>query len=1010
MSGAVIAAAALTAAGMTLVAANSASAEPTSNNDLEVTQGPTEEHAYLDDFEDGYYIVQFDDEPAATYSGEVSGLNATAVKDGEKFDPDSPEVKSYRAYLAKEREEILEDVDDSKVSMVYDSVFNGVSMYLTAEEAKKLNKNPKVKGIFEDRMLEIDTLSTPEFVGLEGGSWDSEFGGAENAGEGTIVGIIDTGIDHTNPSLAPLPEPRPDQDIIDAKWDGVCDEGEEENPAHNVTCNNKLIGAQWFDSRGEAEHGFASPLEELNHGTHVATTAAGNHDVEVVLDGNSYGTVSGMAPAARVAAYKVCWGASGLCAEANSVAAIEAALNDGVDVLNFSISGSRDSVITPVSVAYFNAASAGIFVSVSAGNSGGSGPSTVAHNYPWVTTVAASTHDKTFQADYSLGDGQVFPSGSFLGEELELPVVLAEDVAFDDANPAAARTCTLGTIDPDKVDGEAVLCERGNPFVDTDAEMINAGAGAVIVANTASHPSGQYVVIRNQTPTVHVDYDTGVATEAYVNYAGDDATVTLGKTERIDQTAPSMAAFSSYGPANAGGGNLLKPDITAPGVEIMAGYPEHTTGTQYGLMQGTSMSSPHIAGLGALIASANPDWSPAMIKSAMMTTAYTEDNSGNPIKTASGADATPMNYGAGHVDGSRMFNPGLVYDADGIDWAQYGCGLGQFQQIPNLEGWCDAFGGIEPSQLNYPSISVGSLTGEYTVTRTVTNVDKHRRAGVYFPHVQAPDGFDVSVSTRTLVVRPGQTASFDVTIKRTTADFNEYAYGSLTWIDGRGHQVHSPIVVQPVELDVDGEVSAEGTSGDLTLEGKSGFTGNLAASSAGLFASVKDVQTLSNADGSSFPTDNPVERDQTFAVEVSVPADVDFVRFGSFDDDHTSNADVDLFAFHDFGDGNGLTLVGSSAASGSDEVIDLPGGYTFTVFVDLWSGDDQDVTLHTWQVGTADQGNVDVSPSSQSVKATGDFSVNVAWDELTAGERYLGVVNYGKDGGLIAQTVFGVTA
>ncbi|QSB05107.1 S8 family serine peptidase [Natronoglycomyces albus] len=791
-------AAAITAAGITMVAASGASAEPTSPLGLE-SETFTEESAYLDEFDGGYYIVEFEAEPTVTYEGDLSGFAATAVEEGERYDPDSAAAKAYRDYLAHEREEILSDFDDAAVNMVYDSVFNGVAMHLSADEAENLNDHPKVKGIFEDRNLELDTVSTGEFVGVDGagGSWEREFGGADNAGEGVIVGIIDTGFDPSNPSLAPLPEPRPDQDIIDAKWRGTCDEGDEEDPALNVTCNNKVIGAQWFDSHGLAAFGYASPLEEVNHGTHVATTAVGNHDVEAISEGRSYGNASGMAPAARLSVYKVCWSLFGTCAEANSVAAIEAAVNDGVDVLNFSISGSTSSIVTPVAQAYLRAAAAGVFVSASAGNSGMAGPSTVAHNYPWVTTVAASTHSQKLRSDFVLGDGQVFESAAFQSAELEFPLVSAVDVARDDADPAAARTCATGTIDPAKVDGEAILCERDDARLGSSlAEVRNAGAGAFIFANTEEHPANQLYLVRNEFPIINIGLEAGEAARVYAASVGEDAAVTIGATERRDQVAPEMAWFSSYGPAVAGGGDLLKPDITAPGVEVMAGFPENLTGTQYGPMSGTSMSAPHIAGLAALIASANPDWSPAMIKSAMMTTAYTDDSAGEAIVTAHGDEATPLHYGAGHVDGSRMFNPGLVYDADFIDWTSYGCGLGQFESVPELALMCEFVDPIEPSQLNYPSVSVGSLEGSYTVTRTVTNVDDF--TGVYFAHVEAPAGIDVRVSKRTLVVRPGQTASFDVTFTHAGAPSGEYSFGAITWIDSRGHQVRSPLVVQPV--------------------------------------------------------------------------------------------------------------------------------------------------------------------------------------------------------------------
>jgi hypothetical protein len=950
------------------------------------------------EYVDGRYIVELAADPVATYDGSTAGLSATATDDADGIDFDSDEVAAYRDFLDAERTDVLDDLGVDAAAE-YDVVFAGFAADLTAAQAEKMAAHDKVAAVYEDELLHIDTATTPDFLGLSGtgGGWNSNFGSPEKAGEGVIVGIVDTGVWPENPSLGALPEPRPDQAVIDAKWSGECDEGED-LPEFNVTCNNKLIGARYFDTWGYAEVGFASPREEMNHGTHVMTTAAGNYMVDAQVSGESIGAVSGMAPAARVAAYKVCWAATGGCPTADSVAAIEAAVVDGVDVINFSISGSQTSLVSPVALAYFNAAAAGVFVSVSAGNSGPG--STVAHNYPWVTTVAASTHDMTYRSELTAG-GATYTAAGLVGAA-EYDLALAADVAYDDAAPAAAVTCSPGTLDPAKAAGYAIVCQRGNLFTDTANEVARAGGVAVIVRDQSERGPAN-VVTTQKVPVFHVDYQDGLALVDYVS-STEGPTASVTTSVREPQTAPSMAAFSSAGPALAAGGALLKPDITAPGVEIVAGQPTFVNGDDHGSLQGTSMSSPHVAGLGALLKSANPDWSPMAVKSAMMTTAYQTDNAGNPIQRG-GADATPFDFGAGHVDGGSMFNPGLVYESDGIDWLQYLCGIGQAQLVPELAGFCDAYGPIDPWQLNYPSIAVANLTGKQTVTRTVTNVDN--KMGVYFPVVEAPPGTKVTVNKRVMTVKPGKTDSYTITVERTSAAFDEWTWGSITWKDVRGHEVRSPIVVQPREIAVPAEVTLSGTSGSATLNGTAGFTGTLSTGASGLVASETETATLTDPDGSTFPSENPVERPQTVSYEFTTPASASLVRFATFDADHPVGTDLDLFVYLKNADGS-LTLVGASAAGTSDEVVNLPGGYTFVVFVDLWGGPSSvDAVLHSWIVDGA-AGNFSVSPATRQVTTGGSFTTDLSWSGLASGQRYLGTVGFRNNGSDAAVTVVNV--
>ena len=954
------------------------------------------------EYTDGYYMVQLAEAPLATYEGGESGLDATAPDSGETIDFDSAAVEEYREHLDDERGGVLDEYGIEALAE-YDTVFSGFAAELTAEEAEELAASDRVLSVVPDEIYQLHTATTPDFLGLDGrwGSWKAQFGDPESAGEGVIIGVLDTGVWPENPSLQPLPEPRPDQEIIDAKWNGECEEGEDEDPAGNITCNNKLIGARWFDARGVSVDGYASPRDQDGHGTHTATTAAGNHDTEIVMDGEEFGTVSGMAPAARVAAYKVCW--SG-CAGADLVAGIEAAVADGVDVINFSI-GSLGTAefVDAVSIAFFNAAASGVFVAASAGNDGPG--STVDHQEPWVTTVAASTHDATYRSDFTFGDTTV-PVGAVNGAA-EFPIALAADLALESADPAEAEGCAPGTLDPAKTAGFAVLCKRGNLFTDMANEVAAAGGTALVVRDVQDLGPGS-VVTSQAVPTIHLGYDEGLALVDWIA-ATEDPTVSVTSSERQGQNAPEMAAFSSAGPALAAGQNMLKPDITAPGVEVLAGLtPEHNRGNHYGTAQGTSMASPHIAGMAALLLAANPDWSPTAVKSAMMTTAYQTDGDRDPIQRG-GEDATPFDYGAGHVDGAEMFDPGLVYESTPQEWIQYICGTAEAAKIGSN---CDTHGSIEPSQLNYPSITVAELTGVETVTRTVTNVSD--RPGLYSARIDAPEGTKVKVDKKLLLVKPGDSVTYTLTIERTDGAYDEWAWGDITWneINGRPwdrSEVRSPIVVKPAEVGVADEVAFTGAEGESTLSGTSGFDGTLGASVSGLVASEVSTAALTDPDSSSFPAEAPVESSHTASFEFTTPEDAVLVRFATFDADHPAGTDLDMFVYVKGAD-DSLTLVDYSASGGTNETVTLPGGHTFVVFVDLWGGPDSlDARLHSWTVPSSDEGNLTVSPAEQAVGLGEDFELGLSWTGLEADARYLGTVDFSAEGAQIDSTILNIT-
>jgi hypothetical protein len=721
------------------------------------------------------YIVQLQDQPAATYVGGVEGLAPTQPAEGVAFDYRSPQVQEYVRYLGNRKSEVLATINNPQLIADYDVVLNGFAVMLTDDEVLALKANPAVADIQADAARHIDTVSTSKFLGLSasGGLW-SQFGqGSLVKGENLVVGIVDGGIWPENPSFADRVDangkPTFDQTATlaygsaPATFTGSCQPGEGFDPVKH--CNNKLIGAKYFNagylSAGNTTNWseFVSPRDSNigsngfstghgGHGDHTASTAAGNSGVTVTVGGVVMGEASGMAPRARVAAYKVCWtydnpaatdltNASNSCYNSDSVKAIDEAVKDGVNVINFSISGSQTSVNDPVEQAFYRASLANVFVAASAGNSGPA--NAVAHISPWLTTVAASTHDRKFQADVVLGNGVTYFGASYSNVPLpQTALIRAEDaglggaaanLCFSDAAAAAANPgAPQVKLDPAKVMGKIVICTRGNNArVDKSLAVKEAGGiGMILVDNGSGLVSEVHSV-----PTIHVSAADGAAIKAYAVAQAAAATSALSAFYASTKPAPIMAGFSSRGP-NMGDSNIMKPDLTAPGVDILASVTPALTPAQHNAVvagtfvppdaydnyQGTSMSSPHVAGLALLLRQAHPDWSPAAIKSALMTTAYTTLNDG-----LAGAQngLLPWSQGAGHVDPNKATNPGLVYDAGKADYVAYQCKVNKAAVSPASD--CTTFGTLDETyNLNLPSITVGSVQGNVTVRRKVTNV------------------------------------------------------------------------------------------------------------------------------------------------------------------------------------------------------------------------------------------------------------------------------------------------
>ena len=929
------------------------------------------------------YIVMMAGDPVAGYAGDVPGYAATKPAEGQKVDANSTAAVRYRSYLRGRANAAMRSAGISTGKKIYDYgvVFNGFAARMSGTEATALAKQSGVLAVVEDEVRQLDTISTPDFLGLtdDGGAWDMGY-----TGRNVIIGVVDSGIWPESASFADnagrgFPALR--------RWNGECVAGDSFDASD---CNRKLIGARYYNSgwgdgttaKTEFPYEYDSPRDADGHGTHTASTAGGNGNVDVVVDGQVLGTASGMAPMARIAAYKVCWGRApeGGCLTTDSVAAIDQAVADGVDVINYSISGTRTNFLDPVEVAFLFAEDAGVFVAASAGNTAGA--STVAHPSPWITTVAAGTHDRYSEATLTLGDGTSYTSASFQNTGTDvLPLVHSVNVGLAGADSEDVRLCVPGSLDPVAVDDKMVLCERGViARVDKSLAVRDAGGLGMVLANPSPNSINADI---HFVPSIHVDEVAFGEITAYVAAEGDAATGQLSPgVPVVDTTAPQRAAFSSQGPL-AASGDILKPDIIAPGVDVIAAVsPPGYNGRDFDALSGTSMSSPHIAGLAAVVKSAHRGWSPDMIKSALMTTADEV------------ASMTPFDDGSGHVNPNAALDPGLVYKVGFNQYVGFLCGTGQLA----ASVCTDVFGVrvLDPSDLNQPNIAVAELAGSQTVMRRVTNVSG--KAGVFTASVDAPAGIDVTVSPARLRLRPGQNADFKVTFTRTDAPLDQYSFGTLTWEGNRGHQVTSQLVIQPVKLAAPDEVGGAGTEGTADYAVSFGYTGDFVAAPHGLVAANTQEGTV---------VDDPADDINTALGTgvgitlhgVEVPEGSAYTRISLFDDYTDGDDDLDLYVFGPDG-----SFVGGSGSGTSAEEVNVlfPDAGVYTVVVHGWQtdGDDANYTLFDWSVSAtpADGSNVTDLSVTAPTSATlgGSATVSVSWAGLDAGTKYLGAVSYSE--------------
>ncbi|KAF5181763.1 Subtilisin-like protease SBT2.5 [Thalictrum thalictroides] len=724
----------------------------------------------------------------------------------------------------------------------YTHLLNGFALHVTSEEVLKVLENAKGVRIFhEDIKMKKLTTHTPEYLGIPSDVWPS-LGGAESSGERVVIGMIDTGINPNHPSFSTSSSVQTDRirrRSTSRKFRGICQTGERFTEA---ACNEKIVGAQYF-SRGaiaagdfNATRDYSSPFDADGHGSHTASTAAGNSGVPVIANGFNYGFASGMAPGARIAVYKALYTFGGYMSDV--VAAVDQAVEDGVDILSLSIGPSS---VPPGPSAYLNvlemellfATKAGVLVVQAVGNAGPSSSSILSFS-PWITSVAASMTDRKYNSSIKLGNGVNF-SGTGLAPptigERFFPIAAAVDVCNTNTSIVTLENCQHPEpFIPSLVQGKLIICtytfdfEFESASITAVAEtMQKVGAAGFIITmdpDVGSEPvKGTTVTFQIPGIVLNNIQASNALWEYYNsntvrNRNGRAVTFTAmarildGRQATYTGNGPIVASYSSRGPdvdnALMQTADVLKPNIMAPGSSIWAAWSPNSEGDHYikgqnfALVSGTSMATPHIAGVAALIKQKHPRWSPAAITSAMMTTADTADHLGVELRAQQSnqlANATPFDYGSGFVHPSKALNPGLVFDINFQNYVQFLCAVPGVDEesvrraigvgCPDKrKTWC--------SDLNTASVTVSNLVGSRTVHRKVKNVATEKER--YMVTIKEPMGVSVRVTPSNFSIRPNISRSLQINLKATEAT-NAFTFGELLLRGSRKHNVRIPLAV-----------------------------------------------------------------------------------------------------------------------------------------------------------------------------------------------------------------------
>ncbi|KAJ6752418.1 hypothetical protein OIU85_002811 [Salix viminalis] len=646
--------------------------------------------------------------------------------------------------------------------------FEGFAAKLTDEQASQIAKMPGVVSVFPNLKRKLHTTHSWDFMGLVGEETMEIPGHSTKNQVNVIIGFIDTGIWPESPSFSDA-----DMPPVPPRWRGKCQLGEAFNAS---SCNRKVIGARYYMSGYEAEEdssrimSFRSPRDSSGHGSHTASIAAGRYVTNMNYKGLAAGGARGGAPMARIAVYKTCWESG--CYDVDLLAAFDDAIRDGVHILSVSLGPDApqgDYFNDAISIGSFHAASLGVLVVASVGNAGTRGNAT-----------------------------------KFMGESLSLSemnasarIIYASEAHAGYFTPYQSSYCLDSSLNVTKARGKVLVCRHAESSSESKLAKSKIVKEAGGVGMVLIDEADKDVAIPFAIPSAVVGREMGRKILSYINNTRKPMSkISRAKTVLGSQPAPRIASFSSKGP-NSLTPEILKPDVAAPGLNILAAWSPADGKMQFNILSGTSMSCPHITGVATLIKAVHPSWSPSAIKSAIMTTATILDKRDKPIRVdPEGRMANAFDYGSGFVDPKRVLDPGLVYDAHSVDYKAFLCSIGYDEKSLRLvtrdNSTCDQTFKAA-SSLNYPSITIPNLKDSFSVTRTVTNVGRAR--SVYKAVVSNPAGINVTVVPKQLIFnRYGQKIKFTVNFK-VAAPSKGYAFGFLTWRSADA-RVTSPLVVR----------------------------------------------------------------------------------------------------------------------------------------------------------------------------------------------------------------------